>query len=186
MAIGIQMIHIHYRSNSLSLLDSDDKTPLYTVNISCNTPQMQLVSLRDHQFEAPNDNDGNTRRLSTALFKMLSMDVQLSIRGKPALMQRSNLFSRSYCFRSVALDGESLLWEADGALSGDFKLVRRQDGRVLSRFRNKVFSTVEVGSFEIVGELSDKLKEEIVITGLSVLVMVQSLNLAGMVLMGSG
>ncbi|KAJ5966557.1 hypothetical protein N7481_013271 [Penicillium waksmanii] len=186
MSTGNQMIHVHYRSNSLLLLDSDDITPLYTVQIGRETPQMQLVSLFEQQGEAPNDNNGNTRRLSTALFKMLSTDVKLSIRGKPALMQRSNLFSRSYCFRSVALDGESLFWEADGALSGDFKLVHRQNGRVLTRFRNKVFSAVEVGSFEMVGELSESLKEEILITGLSVLVMVQSLNLAGMVLMGSG
>lgn len=180
------MIHVHYRSNSLLLLDSDDITPLYTVQIGRETPQMQMVSLCEEHAQVPSDNDGSARRLSTALFKMLSTDVQLSIRGKPALMQRSNLFSRSYCFRSVALDGEYLLWEADGALSGDFKLVHRQNGRVLARFRNKVFSAVEVGSFEMVGELSERFKEEILITGLSVLVMVQSLNLAGMVLMGSG
>jgi hypothetical protein len=44
---------------------------------------------------------------------------------------------------------------------------------------------VEVGSFEIIGALSEELKYEIVISGLAVLVMVQSLNLAGMVLMGN-
>lgn len=182
MPLAIQMIHVHFGTSFLSLLDSDDQTPLYTVKITRETPQMQLVVLQD-----TNDtNDvGMEPRLCTATFKILSMEVKLSIHGHAVVLRRPNTFSRTYSLESIALPGTTLLWEADGALTGDFKLLRKDNRQVLSRFRNKVLSTTELGSFEIVGEVTGGLKEEILISGLGVLVMVQSLNLAGMVLVGS-
>lgn len=182
MSLAIQMIHVHFGTNSLSLLDSDDKTPLYTVKISRKTPQIQLVTLHDNYG---NDDTGPEPRLYTAAFRMLSMEVKLSMRGHVVTLRRPYTFSRTYSFESITLPGITFLWEADGALTGDFKLTRKDDRQVLSRFRNKVLSVTELGSFEIVGEVTARLKEEILISGLAVLVMVQSLNLAGMVLIGS-
>jgi len=43
-----------------------------------------------------------------------------------------------------------MFWKADGALTGDCKFVEKSE-RVVARFRNKVFGTDELGSFEIVG-----------------------------------
>jgi hypothetical protein len=185
MSVTIQMIHIHYRGKFLSLLDSDNSTPLYTVKVCHETLQIQLV--RRQNSNVPNDVDNTTNQssLCTASFKKLSMEVTLSIHGHRILLQRSDIFSHTYGFESVSLPGTVLQWEADGALTGDFKLVNTHDRSVLSRFHNKVFSVVEVGSFEMIGALSLELKEEIVTSGLAVLVMVQSLNLAGMVLMGN-
>ncbi|KAJ5086548.1 hypothetical protein NUU61_007855 [Penicillium alfredii] len=182
MATVIQLIHIHYRGKYLSLLDSDDTTPIYTVKVCREAPQMEVIRLNRDNNHSDN---GDTALLSTASFKTLSMEVTLSIHDHMVMLRRPNIFSRTYGFESVALPGNTLLWEADGSLSGDFKLVNRSNHQVLSRFRNKVFSTTEVGSFEMVGDLSAELKDEIVVSGLAVLVMVQSLSLAGMVLVGS-
>ncbi|KAJ5152332.1 hypothetical protein N7492_010627 [Penicillium capsulatum] len=182
MPLAIQMIHVHFGTNFLSLLDSDDTTPLYTVKISRETPQMQFVTFHRSIDTEERDNEAG---LCTASFKMTSMEVKLSLRGNVVPLRRPAMFSRSYSFESIALPRTTLLWEADGALTGDFKLRETNHGQVLCRFRNKMLSATELGSFELVGELARRLKEEILISGLSVLVMVQSLNLAGMVLIGS-
>ena len=57
--------------------------------------------------------------------------------------------------------------------------------RVIARFHNKVFSTTEVGTFELVGELSEGEIQEVVMSGLGMLVMVQSGTLALMVVAGA-
>jgi hypothetical protein len=66
----------------------------------------------------------------------------------------------------------------------DFKLVDKKE-RVVARFHNKVFSTTEVWTFELVGELSEGKIQEVVMSGLGMLVMVQSGTLALMVVAGA-
>lgn len=61
----------------------------------------------------------------------------------------------------------------------------QNSGQVLFRFRNRVWSVEEAGSFEMVGNLPETFKEEILISGLAVLVMVPSLDLARKIFMGS-
>ncbi|THC94278.1 hypothetical protein EYZ11_006251 [Aspergillus tanneri] len=90
---------------------------------------------------------------------------------------------RTYNFNSSAANA-NLTWRADGALTGDYNLLGGNDA-VIARFRNKLLSNQEVGSFELVGELDEMFKDEIVISLLAMLAMVQSLNLAAMVLAGS-
>lgn len=53
-----------------------------------------------------------------------------------------------------------------------------------ARFRNKVFCASELGSFEIVGEMQDEERDAVVISGLAMLTMVQSGQLALVVLVG--
>lgn len=75
-------------------------------------------------------------------------------------------------------------------LSGDWKLVGVDSGsesRVRARFRNKVFSSSELGTFEIMGWKEIVQEEErdlIVVSGLAVLAMVQSTVLAALMLTG--
>ncbi|KAJ5807800.1 hypothetical protein N7474_009069 [Penicillium riverlandense] len=178
----IQMIHIHYRGRFLSLLDSDDTTQLYIVKVCRETPQMELV--RTNSSAAPQNTGCLIPELCTASFNHLSLNVSLNIRGIQVRLKRHGTFSRTYVFESTASPGTTLLWEADGALTGDFKLSDQFTGRVVARFRNKLFSTSEVGSLEMIGDLEEVLQEEVVISCLAVLVMVQSLNLATMVLVG--
>ncbi|KAJ5601064.1 hypothetical protein N7510_010598 [Penicillium lagena] len=178
----IQMIHIHYRGKFLSLLDSDDATPLYTVKVCRETPQMELV--RMNRSAAAQNTSPQIPEPCTASFNYLSLNVSLSIRGIQVRLKRHGTFSRTYAFESTASPGTTMLWEADGALTGDFKLSDQFTGRVVARFRNRLFSTSEVGSLEMIGEVEEVLQEEIVISCLAVLVMVQSLNLATMVLVG--
>ncbi|OTA56770.1 hypothetical protein K449DRAFT_468067 [Hypoxylon sp. EC38] len=194
MSFSVQMIHVHYHGRYLKLLDSDDETPLYSVRVSRESPQMAMVRvmkptlLGKHGktepavYHAPN---GSTKDVNacTAAFRALSLGVTMRIRGKEVRLERSSALSRTYNFLSAGAETR-LTWEADGALSGDFRLVERAQHSVLARFRNKLFSNAEVGTFEVVGNVSELLREEILISGLSVLVMVQSLNLATMVLFG--
>ena len=76
-----------------------------------------------------------------------------------------------------------MFWKADGALTGDFKLVDKTE-RVLARFRNKVFCTDELGSFEIVGNADSDERDMAIISGLAMLTMVQSGMLELLVLIG--
>lgn len=189
------MIHVHYHGKYLKLLDSDDQTQLYSVRISRESPQMEMVRVSqppllsklrgtDAEPATYHDTDNtNSSSACTAAFRALSLGVTMRVRGKEVKLERSSALTRTYSFQSAGAEAR-LTWEADGALSGDFRLVDRADHGVLARFRNKLFSNAEVGAFEIVGDVSELLREEILISGLSVLVMVQSLNLATMVLLG--
>ncbi|OTA92915.1 hypothetical protein M434DRAFT_386511 [Hypoxylon sp. CO27-5] len=177
MSFSVQMIHVHYHGRYLKLLDSDDETPLYSPTLLGKHGETEPAV-----YHAPN---GSTKDVNacTAAFRALSLGVTMRIRGKEVRLERSSALSRTYNFLSAGAETR-LTWEADGALSGDFRLVERAQHSVLARFRNKLFSNAEVGTFEVVGNVSELLREEILISGLSVLVMVQSLNLATMVLFG--
>lgn len=52
------------------------------------------------------------------------------------------------------------------------------------RFRNKAFSNEQVGTFEVDAGVDQLVKDEAVISGLAILAMVQSINHAGMVMLG--
>lgn len=120
--------------------------------------------------------------ICSAAFKTLSLQVKLHVHGQEVLLKRESPLTRTYNFDSSIVK-MGLTWEADGALTGDYKLAD-PCSTVIARFRNKAFSYQEVGSVELVGELQGKFKDEVVISGLPVLTMAQSLNLAGMVLVG--
>jgi len=68
-------------------------------------------------------------------------------------------------------------------LSGDWKLLGA-NGDVRARFRNKVFSSSELGSFEIVDVKGEKERDLIVMSGLATLAMVQSTLLAALIVTG--
>ncbi|KAI0384425.1 hypothetical protein F5Y04DRAFT_269407 [Hypomontagnella monticulosa] len=180
MSVPVQMVHVHYQGKYLKLLDSDDQTQLYS-------PLLGKFGGSDTEpaiYHDTNDTNISNSSTCTAAFRALSLGVTMRVRGKEVQLERSSALTRTYGFQSAGAEAR-LAWEADGALSGDFRLVNRADHGVLARFRNKLFSNAEVGAFEIVGDVSELLREEILISGLSVLVMVQSLNLATMVLFGA-
>ncbi|KAI1380067.1 hypothetical protein F4677DRAFT_408474 [Hypoxylon crocopeplum] len=201
MSVPVQMIHVHYQGKYLKLLDSDDQTTLYSIRVGRVSPQMEMVRIAKTpqlgQLEAMVDSEppvhkgpdstmnGHTNSSSTctAAFPILALGVTMRVRGKEVRLERSSALTRTYSFSSAGAETR-LTWEADGALSGDFRLVDLSRHCVLARFRNKLFSNAEVGAFEVIGNVSELLREEILISGLSVLVMVQSINLATMVLFG--
>jgi hypothetical protein len=121
--------------------------------------------------------------LATASFNLLSPEVILSLSGQSIPLRREKTFTRTYTFTSLS-SKDVLFWRADGALTGDFKLVDKKE-RVVARFHNKVFSTTEVGTFELVGELSEGEIQEVVMSGLGMFVMAQSGTLALMVVAGA-
>ena len=140
MALPLRMIRIHYRGSTLSVLDSDDQTPIYTVKVCSKLPQMSLFPAS----ESPSD----SKPSATASFSPISTEVTLTIDGRSITLRREKTFTRTYKFSSST--GDVLFRRADGALTGDFKLVDKKE-TVIARFHNKVFSTTEVGSFEVVG-----------------------------------
>ena len=97
------------------------------------------------------------------------------------MLQREKTFNRSYIFTDA--HGTALRWENEGMLSGDWKLVDVKNNAVKARFRNKVFSSSELGTFEIMGCEQEE-RDLVVVSGLAVLAMVQSTVLAAMVLTG--
>jgi hypothetical protein len=208
--MAIQTITITYTDGKyLSLVDAASRTPLYHVKVCRQVPQMEMIRLSpapsdDTDQAFPQDESAYfQRRVYTAQFKMTSLNVQLQIREhRHVLLSRKSILSTSYSFRSPAMSATNtrsspsspasspiLTWEADqtGNL-GDFQLVNEaeneSDRRVLVGFRNKVFSNEQVGTFEVVAGLDQLVKDEAVISGLAMLSMVQSINLAGMVMLG--
>ncbi|KAH8433327.1 uncharacterized protein LDX57_010963 [Aspergillus melleus] len=186
MPVPIQIIHIHYRGKFLNLLDSDNQTPLYRVKVGSHLPQMELFRVehghlpsgpRAVPFPTP-----SALPICTAAFKAVSLQVKLKVRGQEVRLERESLLTRTYNFHSPAANVD-LTWTADGVLTGDYQLSVAHGG-VIARFRNRLFSNQEVGTFELVGDIEDRFRDEIVISGLAMLAMVQSLNLAGMVLVG--
>jgi hypothetical protein len=122
-----------------------------------------------------------SKSLATATSSALSTLVTLTIHSRQIQLRRRKAFNRTYVFTGP--EEEAFRWESDGMLSGDWKLVDGND-TVKARSRNKVFSTSELGSFEIVGVMAEEERDLIVMSGLAVLVMVQSTLLAALVLTG--
>ncbi|KAF4214223.1 hypothetical protein CNMCM8980_006908 [Aspergillus fumigatiaffinis] len=200
--MAFQTITITYTDGKyLSLLDAASRTPLYHVKVCRQVPQMEMIRLSP----APSDDTDQTfpqdesayfqRRVYTAKFKLTSLNVQLQIREhRDVLLNRKSILSTSYSFTSPAMSAANtmsslsspiLTWEADqtGNL-GDFRLVNETENvshrKLLARFRNKAFSNEQVGTFEVDAGLNQLVKDEAVISGLAMLSMVQSINLAGM------
>lgn len=122
-------------------------------------------------------------RVCTATFKLTSLQVRLSIREHEDVpFTRDQIFSTKYTFASPFFDSAILTWKADGALSGNYMLTDDAKGTVLARFRNKLFSFTEVGTLETTEDFESDFKDEIVISALAMLVMVQSLQLGMMVI----
>jgi hypothetical protein len=231
MALLTQVINIHYRGDHLSLLASDNQTPLYTVKTSSSVPQLIMSrhttpsrasgSPRPYSYGDRSANISKekpkahtpTGATGTASFRYLSRTVRMTLGEQALSLEWSSALSRTSHFKSPSLDGEKLFWKPDGMWTGDFKLVDAKEV-VRARFRNKVLSTAEVGSFEILdagerawqgkvegegkGESEGKrdvdadvdvderwrFVDEVVISGLGMLIMVQSGGLAMMVLFG--
>ncbi|KAF7720288.1 Uncharacterized protein PECH_003407 [Penicillium ucsense] len=200
--------------NRLSLLDATTKQPLYHVKVSRQTPQMEMIRLTDHLSTTQSagiGTDGTTgtalrpvpadeetyfeSRVCTAQFKLTSLDVILRIRDQRGItLKRENILSMRYSSTSPTLSGSAgergpvvLTWETDWGNNalGNFRLVREGDRQVLVKFCNEVFSNERVGTFEVLDEVRDQLvTDEAVISGLAMLAMNQSFNLAGMVMFG--
>jgi hypothetical protein len=204
--MAFQTITITYTDGKyLSLVDAASRTPLYHVKVCRQVPQMEMIRLSpapsdDTDQAFPQDESAYfQRRVYTAKFKMTSLNVQLQIRERrDVLLSRKSILSTSYSFTSPAMSAANtmsslsspiLTWEADrtGNL-GDFRLVNEtenvSDRKLLARFRNKAFSNEQVGTFEVDAGLNQLVKDEAVISGLAMLSMVQSINLAGMVMLG--
>jgi hypothetical protein len=204
--MAFQTITITYTDGKyLSLVDAASRTPLYHVKVCRQVPQMEMIRLSpapsdDTDQAFPQDESAYfQRRVYTAKFKMTSLNVQLQIREhRDVLLNRKSILSTSYSFTSPAMSAANtmsslsspiLTWEADqtGNL-GDFRLVNEtenvSDRKLLARFRNKAFSNEQVGTFEVDAGLNQLVKDEAVISGLAMLSMVQSINLAGMVMLG--
>ncbi|KAJ0418599.1 hypothetical protein BJY00DRAFT_176337 [Aspergillus carlsbadensis] len=201
-----QTITIKYTpERRLSLLDATTKQPLYHVKVNRQVPQMEMIRLAGHQGSSDNNHaipaDEESyfeSRVCTAQFKMTSLDVKLRIREHRGVeLKRKKILSTSYSFTSPALssgDGSPptvLTWETDSGNNavGNFRLIvegqTESERKPLARFRNEAFSNEVVGTFEIIdGGLGQLVKDEAVISGLAMLAMNQSFNLAGMVMFG--
>ncbi|RAL08799.1 uncharacterized protein BO97DRAFT_192542 [Aspergillus homomorphus CBS 101889] len=205
-----QTILINYTPDKrLSLMDATTKQPLYHVKVSRQTPQMEMIRLTGHlpptegagadatgtgMRPIPADEEAYFEsRVCTAQFKLTSLDVKLRIREQRNIeLKRQKVLSTRYSFVSPALSvGQGgavvLTWETDSENNavGNFRLVQEGDSQVLVKFRNEAFSNERVGTFEVLdGAMDELVTDEAVISGLAMLAMNQSFNLAGMVMFG--
>lgn len=170
-----EKINITYQGRSVILRDAFNGTPLYSVRVCHEAPQMLMTRL--------GEGERNASEICSATFHGKNLDVGLIVHGRGIRLQRHTDYHTTYFFRSVDR-GSKLIWEGESALSGGFTLAD-ENGEALARYHSKAFSRREVGVFEIMGgSVSEQLKGEIVISGLAMLAMVQSHGLSEMVLTG--
>jgi hypothetical protein len=187
MSKPAQTINIIYSSKSLNLVDCHTLEHLYKVKVDRHAPQVEMRRLQDTQSQTDDtlleNNLPWANRVCTATFKLTSLQVRLSIHEHEDVpFTRDQIFSTKYTFASPFFESAILTWKADGALSGNYMLTDDAKGTVLARFRNKLFSVTEVGTLEITEDFEANFKDEIVISALAMLVMVQSLQLGVMVI----
>ncbi|KAK0103909.1 hypothetical protein ONS96_005017 [Cadophora gregata f. sp. sojae] len=181
MGLPAQILHVYYKGLALSVLDSDDRTSLYTVK--CLPLAFQILP------STPN----NGVPIASSSFSILTTNVKLLLHSRSILLYREKMFTRSYTYVSPGASNneyadekvleQKMHWEAEDIMSGDFKLVD-QRGEVCAWFRNKVFSTTELGRFEIMRGMEGR-EVEVLLTGLAMLAMVQSGKFGLMVIGGS-
>ncbi|KAH7351263.1 hypothetical protein BKA65DRAFT_255213 [Rhexocercosporidium sp. MPI-PUGE-AT-0058] len=181
MVLPNQILHVYYKDNALAVLDSDDKTCLYTVKC------LPLA------FEVFPSSPTSQTPLASSSFSILTTNVKLLLHSRAILLHREKTFTRSYTYTSPGPSDngytdekaveQKLYWEAEDIMSGDFKLVGGK-GQVVAWFRNKVFSTTVLGRFEIMAGMEGR-ELEVLLTGLAMLAMVQSGKFGLMVIAGS-
>ncbi|KAH7399817.1 hypothetical protein BKA64DRAFT_465750 [Cadophora sp. MPI-SDFR-AT-0126] len=181
MVLPAQVIHVYYKGLSLTVLDSDDKTPLYTVKCLPLAFQILPSALTT---DSP---------VASSSFSILTTNVKLLLHSRAILLYREKTFTRSYTYISAGASSneygdektveQKMHWEAEDIMSGDFKLID-QLGGVCAWFRNKVFSTTELGRFEIMRGMEGR-ELEVLLTGLAMLAMVQSGKFGLMIIGGS-
>ncbi|KAH8697903.1 hypothetical protein BGW36DRAFT_427843 [Talaromyces proteolyticus] len=188
MSRPFQTINIIYSTKSLNLVDFYTLEPLYKVKVDRHVPQIESRRVQagpdSYNDEALLDDHRPWKdNVCTATFKLTSLNVCLSIHEHTDIeFKRDHILSSQYTFSSPFLNSTTLMWKADGVFSGNFLLTDDTKGTVLARFRNRLFSNTEVGTLEIVDEIAPDLKDEVVISGLAMLVMLQSLNLSVMIM----
>ncbi|KAL5321467.1 hypothetical protein ACEPPN_009425 [Leptodophora sp. 'Broadleaf-Isolate-01'] len=181
MVLPAQVLHVYYKGHTLSVLDSDDKTCIYTVKC------LPLA------FEIFTSTPTTQSSIASSSFSILTTNVKLLLHSRAILLYREKTFTRSYTYTSPGASsneydnekavGQKMHWEAEDIMSGDFKLVSDM-GQVVAWFRNKVFSTTELGRFEIMAGMDGR-EVEVLLTGLAMLAMVQSGKFGLMVIAGS-
>ncbi|KAL2071150.1 hypothetical protein VTL71DRAFT_12385 [Oculimacula yallundae] len=183
MVLPVQVLHVYYKGMALSVLDSDEKTCIYT--IKCLPLAFEISpSISPSTTASP---------VASSSFSILTTNVKLLLHSRAILLHREKLFTRSYTYTSPGpardeYDDEKAIeqkmhWEAEDLMSGDFKLMN-ESGQVFAWFRNKVFSTTELGRFEIMRDMEGR-EVEVLLTGLAMLAMVQSGKFGLMVIGGS-
>ncbi|KAH3197788.1 hypothetical protein KXV64_001442 [Aspergillus fumigatus] len=121
---------------------------------------------------------------------------------RDVLLSRKSILSTSCPFRSPEISATNsmssssappslpvFIWEPDQ--TGTWVISDSSTRQRMSwiegywvRFRNKAFSNEQVGTFEADAGVDQLAKDEAVISGLAILAMVQSINHAGMVMLG--
>lgn len=182
MGLPARILHVYYKGLTLSVLDSDDKTALYTV--SCRPLAFQIF---------PSVPNPNSPPVASSSFHFVTTNVNLLLHNQEILLYREKTFTRSHTYISPGACSneygsekaveQKMHWEAEDIMSGDFKLVNPK-GEVCAWFRNKVFSTIELGRFEIMKGMEGR-EVEVLLTGLAMLAMVQSGKFGLMVIGGS-
>ncbi|KAG4427537.1 hypothetical protein IFR05_016980 [Cadophora sp. M221] len=182
MVLPAQVLHVYYKGYTLSVLDSDDKTCIYNVK----WPHLAFEIFPSGPTTQP--------PIASSSFSILTTKVKLLLHSREILLYREKTFTRSYTYMSPGPSstgsefghdkavGQKMKWEAEEILSGDFKLVN-EAGQVAAWFRNKTFSTTELGRFEIMAGMEGR-EVEVLLTGLAMLAMVQSGQLGLMVIAG--
>ncbi|GFF22313.1 MFS transporter, putative [Aspergillus udagawae] len=162
--MAIQTITITYTDGKyLSLVDAASRTPLYHVKVCRQVPQMEMIRLSP----APGDDtDQAFPQDESAYFQRRVYTAQEEHSFDQLLIHVTGNVCRKYQELSIV-----------SGIIADPHMGSRPDGGTWA------FSNEQVGTFEVVAGLDQLVKDEAVISGLAMSSMVQSINLAGMVML---
>ena len=159
-------LHIMYESwrlDGIRILETDRSTLLYTLKRHLRTPHLTLESA------------SSAATVATAILHFRTSRVDITVNEAAISMTSRGFWQDSYKWSSPALKGATVTWRCSNS-NLDLVCVDEQE-IAIARFRYSSWSLKKCGSFEILGPNAGttQLTEEMLVTGLALLVLYQRL-----------
>ena len=143
-------------STGLTILDTDDKTPLYTIELhSVTKPHVIIRSA------------STSAMVGTARFRSLAKRIELEIHGQAVNMEFRGVFKSGLTYRSPAFNGATLTWKKNGMGSSDMVCVDEKE-LPIAKYEKKNWSMKQRGTLDLMGMAQGSpAMDEIVITAMA-------------------
>lgn len=161
----LRTLNVHDHGSSYTILDTDEKTLLYTIHWNANSaPHMTVYRGDDLNDVAGTATYEATKKLGFTTASNITLQLPS---GEVSLNKEGGLISTDKrTLRSAALGGE-VYWQGGNSMTGSLKLVDGKGKRLVEYKARRV--TSHLGTLEIDVELGQEGLDEVVVSGIAML-----------------
>ena len=164
--LQVKFLWTKFRNEIVIKGDDGTLTPLYTMHCRPSKPQLRFSGVSD------------TTTIGTGSINTFSISSDCIIHGQEVLLKPLKRWKTHYNYLSHALGDVPLSWIANSTLKlWDFVCVNSVTQEPVAKFSANWWAVKEVGNFYFNGEVAEGVRDEVVVTGLTLLyVMMTRMN----------